>query len=390
VGLLIAVGVLFVAAVNTGANLVYLMTALIFSLFLVSIVLSRREARGIESTIRLPVEGREGESTIYHLRISNPTSRARHLLRFLPQFEPPLVGDPISIFSTPAGESIEFSGEVTPPMRGIYRLRNLVVQCLYPAVLICSEVPIPTKGELVVLPAPLKHPLPVFAGFNQKSDRTETGSNIAGDGSTFFGLREYRIGDPINRIHWKATARAGKPLCSEQEEDRVNRYYIFMDLRESKKRGEGRESNLEASIRIAATLSRQLLNLNCPVRIYLMDSDLSRSPHSFTTSDIHRILRFLGGMEYTRAGDFPHAVERQIRDVPPGSYLIFILPDGDAESVSLIDGLRHAPYSLFAIFNLPDRDSISNLAREPAIRSLRRAGVTSVFYDATSERVVNP
>jgi len=62
VGLLIAVGVLFVAAVNTGANLVYLMTALIFSLFLVSIVLSRREARGIESTIRLPVEGREGDA----------------------------------------------------------------------------------------------------------------------------------------------------------------------------------------------------------------------------------------------------------------------------------------------------------------------------------------
>ena len=54
-----------------------------------------------------------------------------------------------------------------------------------------------------------------------------------------------------------------------------------------------------------------------------MDSDLSRSPHSFTTSDLHRILRFLGGMSYTEEGDFPRAVERQLRDVPPGSYTLY-------------------------------------------------------------------
>jgi len=361
---------------------------MISALFLVSLAYALRGFSGLSGHVSLPVEATEGQPFPYQVNLENRGTATHLLLRVAPRFAQSVPVDTLPVFQVAAGGAASLSGMLTLPMRGAYAAQGLAVHSVYPAGLIARELVLPARGEVVVLPAPLKHPFPVWAGFNQRAVWAETGSNVKGEGSAFYGLREYVAGDPVAKIHWKATARQGRPMVIEEEEDRVNRYYVFVDLRASRKQGEGRTANLEVSIRIAATLTLQLLKLNCPVRVHLLDAALSGSPPGFTARDIPAAMRFLGRLGYTRDEDFAAGVHRVLPDVPSGSFLLFVLTGVDPETLALVRSLRRSSYSLFCLFNLPDAAAIAQARRDDAVRTLVRSDVQTMFFDASEERVV--
>ena len=386
--LLGAEAVVFFAALNTGANLVYVVGSMILALFLVSLVYALRGFRGLTAHVTLPVEAMEGQPFPYQVQLANGGSAAQYLLRVAPRFSQAVGTDSLPVFQLGAGGRTSLNGSITLPMRGAYSAQGLAVQSVYPAGLLARELVLPAGGEVVVLPAPLKHPFPVWAGFNQRANWAETGSNVKGEGSAFYGLREYVAGDPIRKIHWKATARTGRPMVIEEEEDRVNRYYVFVDLRASRLEGAGRTANLEVSIRIAATLTLQLLKLNCPVRVHLLDAAMSASPPGFTARDIPAAMRFLGRLGYSQDEDFVAGVARVLPQVPHGSFLLFVVPGTDADTLTLVRGLARTSYSLLCLFNLKDTEAIKRARADDAVRALVRSDVHTMFFDASEERVI--
>ncbi len=50
-----------------------------------------------------------------------------------------------------------------------------------------------------------------------------------GEGQDFLQLREYRIGDSLRQIDWKATARVGKPIAKEYQEERQQTVLFLLD-----------------------------------------------------------------------------------------------------------------------------------------------------------------
>lgn len=50
-----------------------------------------------------------------------------------------------------------------------------------------------------------------------------------GDGQTFFHLREYRIGDSLRQIDWKATARTRKPIAKDYQDERNQTVLFLLD-----------------------------------------------------------------------------------------------------------------------------------------------------------------
>ena len=50
-----------------------------------------------------------------------------------------------------------------------------------------------------------------------------------GEGQELYALREYLSGDPLNRIHWKATARHGRLVSREDTWERGERLVILLD-----------------------------------------------------------------------------------------------------------------------------------------------------------------
>ena len=76
----------------------------------------------------------------------------------------------------------------------------------------------------------------------------------AGQSLAYLGVREYRPGDDMRRIHWPATARRGALTVKEYERDLVPYFTLFLDLDRRARAGMGRKSTLEYLVRTAASI----------------------------------------------------------------------------------------------------------------------------------------
>ncbi len=69
-----------------------------------------------------------------------------------------------------------------------------------------------------------------------------------GRGREFEKLREYMPGDPPDEIHWKATARRGRPITKVFQVERTQEVYVIIDASLLSGRAAGDETVLERSI----------------------------------------------------------------------------------------------------------------------------------------------
>lgn len=70
----------------------------------------------------------------------------------------------------------------------------------------------------------------------------------------FYGSREYQYGEPLKHIHWRNTARLGRFMLKEFEESTQGSVAVVFGTRHDF--GTGRETTLEYSIKIAASLAK--------------------------------------------------------------------------------------------------------------------------------------
>ena len=69
-----------------------------------------------------------------------------------------------------------------------------------------------------------------------------------GRGREFEKLREYLPGDGLDEIHWKATARHGRPITKVFQVERTQEVYVIIDASRLSARAAGEETMLERSI----------------------------------------------------------------------------------------------------------------------------------------------
>jgi uncharacterized protein (DUF58 family) len=82
----------------------------------------------------------------------------------------------------------------------------------------------------------------------------EATSPRSGQSLAYLGVRDYRPGDDLRRIHWPATARRGAPAVKEHEVDLVPYFTLFLDLDRAHRAGTGLKSTLEYLVRSSACL----------------------------------------------------------------------------------------------------------------------------------------
>jgi uncharacterized protein (DUF58 family) len=75
--------------------------------------------------------------------------------------------------------------------------------------------------------------LPRFKSMTARPQTRDLEANVAapraGSGTELFGVREYRAGDPLRRIHWRSSARLGELVVREYEPPGVQTVGIFCD-----------------------------------------------------------------------------------------------------------------------------------------------------------------
>lgn len=237
-GLTLAVGF---AAINTGNNLLFLLLGMMLSLILVSGVLSEAVIKGVEATRRVP-GGVAGQPAPAQISVKNHASYAALSVELSdPEaiaLEGPLKGKVVGITrhpwwkvwkknqveGTPLGSaySIRLDAQTTTELdaayefktRGVYRLWDFSVVTRFPFGLFEKSRHLAGGLDVVVQPRVSDDPewaARVYARFGDVS------SNRVGQGEEFFGLRDFREGEDARRIHWKSTAKRGKPVVRETE-----------------------------------------------------------------------------------------------------------------------------------------------------------------------------
>jgi uncharacterized protein (DUF58 family) len=141
----------------------------------------------------------------------------------------------------------ELAGELPLLPRGVHALRSVRVESAWPLGLLRAWISVDAPGPVIVYPAPL-------------ATGDESGGGGAGDDETSLvasdgmlqpsSLREFRTGDSLKRVHWRAMARRGRPVVAEWEGGQGEGFAFVLDLR-------AEEADLERALSVLVTIAQR-------------------------------------------------------------------------------------------------------------------------------------
>jgi uncharacterized protein (DUF58 family) len=152
------------------------------------------------------------------------------------------------------GETASLKHQVTFLMRGYYQLGPLLLETgdvfgLHRRFRVATE-----PHFALVLPKVLP-----LQGYNLASRRPigeiRVMHRLFEDPTRLASIRPYQPGDPLNRIHWRATARTGQIHCRVYENSRVAGATFLLDFHERSYQGNGAAASAELAVITVVSLA---------------------------------------------------------------------------------------------------------------------------------------
>lgn len=216
------------AAINTGNNLLYLLLGMLLSLIMLSGVLSETALRGAVAKRLRVGRGFAGSPQHALLRITNQSGRlSGYSLKVREHLEAPEVEQqPQPIFHLAPKARRDITLHLTFPRRGRYHSYGLRVETSFPFALFEKTRLFELPKDLLVYPRLLEN-----AGAEEHLERLlgdAKESQRAGRGLDDYGVRDQRPGDPMNRVHWKLSAKKDRTVIREFDDPRGRELNLFL------------------------------------------------------------------------------------------------------------------------------------------------------------------
>lgn len=306
-------------------------------------------------------------------------------------------GETHFLTSLDTSETLEFTYTVQAK-RGIYPFREVKVTATDPLWLIKRSTTIPASAQLLMQPTveeieriPIRpRNTRVYAGYIP--------ARQGGPGVDFFGVRQYRSGDPLRWINWKASARFQHNLYINQyEQRRITDVGLILDTR---KRSEVRAprgiSLFEHSIDATAALANRFLTDGNRVGLLLYGTQLDWTLPGYSKIQKERIKNSLARAELGDSLVFDKLENIPTRLLPPKSQVVLVSPL-QPDDLSVLINLRAHGYSVLVVSPDPiafehdhlkgDQDQIekatrfAQIERTSLLKQLRQAGVQVINWD---------
>ena len=143
--------------------------------------------------------------------------------------------------------------------RGVLHFEGLSIGRTDPLGLFRSFTKVDARANVLVLPR--RYPLPPLAlpGSRKYQVGGVSLASSVGDSEEFMGLRDYRPGDPLQRVHWKSYARVGRPVVKEYQDEFFERHALVLDTFG----GESASAALEEAVSVAASFAYTIDTQEC-------------------------------------------------------------------------------------------------------------------------------
>ena len=195
----------------------------------------------------------------------------------------------------------------------------------------------PAEETLRSLVAPLE--TQVFAG-NQVS-------RARGEGIEFADLREWRSGDRLRRVNWRATALRGSLWVNEQNPERNTDVVLFLDTF-AEVRAEGRSTN-DRAVRAAATLAHLYLQRKDRVGLVGFGGFLSWLVPASGMRQLYAIIEALLTSQVVHSFALRGVDVLPPRTLPPKALVLAITPLLDSRTAAALLDLRARGYDLIVV-----------------------------------------
>jgi uncharacterized protein (DUF58 family) len=216
------------------------------------------------------------------------------------------------------------------------------------------------------------------------------------DPTRIAGVRDYQAGDPLNRVHWKSTARTGTLQSKLYEPSTVAGATLLIDFHEQSFPSDGEPVRSELVVTAAASIAGAIFSMGQQVGLVTNARDAadrirtegwsheqlySRQdaqaagmqeksdrlrpvvvPTRRSNTQLTDILQTLARVEKTDGLTFPHLIQEAASQIPQSASVIAILTRVTPEIAISLGNLRRRGLAVTAILNVYEDHVFAELA----------------------------
>jgi uncharacterized repeat protein (TIGR01451 family) len=206
------------------------------------------------------------------------------------------------------------------------------------------------------------------------------------DPTRIAGVRRYETGDPLNRVHWRATARTGALHCKIYEPSCIVGATLILDFHQAAYDSHHEPYRSELSVTAAASLANAVYEMDQQIGLVTNGRDAvdrirqegwdfdirsrkaaRRAAGMLDTSDrlqpivvetrrgpeqLMRILETLARVELTDGLSFAQLLDETAGRIPRDATVVALLATPSVETVVALGELRRKGFAVTAILNL--------------------------------------
>lgn len=209
---------------------------------------------------------------------------------------------------------------------------------------------------------------------------------LRGEGLEFHQLREYRAGDSIRQIDWKATSRKRELISREYEAEHDQRIVFLLDCSRRMRAKDGDLSHFDHGLNAMILLAHVALKGGDAVGLLSFGEERRWTPPAKGAATVSRLLHRVYDLEPTTLGvDFRGAAEELGRRQRRRSMVVLLThlrPEDEGDVLPALALLRRRHFVLVADLHPVELDE--RLARDP--EGLEEAFTALGAWDALLDR----
>lgn len=233
--------------------------------------------------------------------------------------------------------------------RGVLHFEGITIGRADPFGLFRSFSNVAARENLLVLPRRYALPPLALPGSRKYQVGGVSLASSLGDSEEFIGLRDYRPGDPLQRVHWKSYARVGRPVVREYQDEFFERHALVLDTF-----GDERASaTFEEAVSVAASFAYTIDTQECLLDLLFVGD----APCTYTAGrgqlQPSALLEALAGAQLRSNGGFESLREALMARRATLTSSILVLIGWDEQRRRLVKELRvlDLPLLVMAVLN---------------------------------------
>ena len=163
----------------------------------------------------------------------------------------------------PGSGTLQLESTSEAYLRGLHQLGPVILESSAPFGLFRRRRTLSGPQQMLVLPR--VYPLDRLVLVDSQESNSVK-NRVSRSGLDIAGSRPYVPGDSRRMVHWRNSARAGRMMVKETEDETDQTLHITFDSGDVW--GDGRDTNFEYAIKLAATMANYALNNGVPVKVW--------------------------------------------------------------------------------------------------------------------------